>query len=442
MMTGASKQSKRSWPPAVWSLSLLFFGLLAVLPAAGQQAASSDPHRGALIAGGGDQFNGPMAAAEFYNFKTDAFSCKFLGGVNSATKACNNTLAQARFFASVAPLSGGAVLIAGGNAIGTTCLNSAEIYNSSTGKFTATGSMTDAHCFAHTTTVLQNAEILITGGEDETGNLVNTADMYNPASGKFDCSGLGGADPTTGYCQSTLTDARFLDTATLLKDGRVLIAGGFDGSIVNTAELFDPVAGTFGCSSLGGSDATTGFCNNTMTDSRENHTATLIVTGPRAGNVLIAGGLDAAGNVLQTAELYSPTAGNFAATTNMTHARYLHTATQLDPTYVKGGGRHAGNILITGGEDGTGTALATAELYDPVALTFTQVGSMTTARALHTAVLITSGPKKGHVLIAGGIDNAGKTLGTAELFNPKTGKFSATGSMQVKRSSQDGTTLP
>ena len=336
MMTGAAKQSKRSWPPAMWSLSLLFFGLLAVLPAAGEQAASSDPaHRGILIAGGLDQLNGPMATAEFYNFKTKSFSCKFLGGVNSATGACNNTLAQARFSASVAPLPGGEVLIAGGNAIGTICLNSAEIYNSSTGNFTATGSMTDAHCFAHTTTVLQNGEVLITGGEDATGNLVNTADMYNPVTGQFGCSGLGGADPTTGYCLSTLTDARFLDTATLLNDGRVLIAGGFDGSIVNTAELFDPVAGTFGCSSLGGLNTSTGFCNNTMTDSRENHTATLIVNGPRAGNVLIAGGLDAAGNVLQTAEFYSPTTGNFTATSSMTHARYLHTATQLNPLMSK-----------------------------------------------------------------------------------------------------------
>lgn len=436
MMTGGSKRSKRKRAPAMWSLSR--FGLVAVLPGAGAQAASSD--KGMLLAGGLDQFNGPMTTAEFYNFATEAFSCKFLGGVNSATGACHNTLAQARFYASVAPLPSGRVLIAGGNGIGVTCLNSAEIYNSSTGKFTATGSMTDAHCFAHTTTMLHNGEVLITGGEDQTGNLVNTADLYNPVSGKFDCSGLGGADPNTGYCQSTLTDARFLDTATLLNDGRVLIAGGYDGSIVNTAELFDPVAGTFGCSGLGGSNATTGFCTNTMTDSRQNHTATLIVTGPNAGDVLIAGGLDAAGIVQQTAELYSPTAGNFAATGSMTHARYLHTATQLNATYVKG--QYAGDILITGGEDGTGTVLATAEVYNPVAANFTQFGTMTTARALHTAVLITSGPKKGYVLIAGGIDNSGNTLSTAELFNPKTGLFSATGRMEVGRSSQDGTAPP
>lgn len=415
-MTGASKRSKRNRAPAIWSLSLLFCGLLAMLPAAGAQAASSD--EGMLLAGGLDQLNGPMTTAEYYNFKTAAFSCKLLGGVNSATGACKNSLATARFYASVAPLSSGGVLIAGGNSTGVTCLNSAEIYDPSTGRFTPTAtSMTDAHCFAHTTTVLTNGWVLITGGEDTTGNIVNTADMYNPATG-FTCSTLGGVSATTGYCTNTMTDVRFLDTATLLKNGSVLIAGGNDGSIVNTAELFNPVAGTF-------------TATGPMTDSRENHTAALIVTGANSGDVLIAGGIDALGNVVQTAELYSPTAGTFAATGSMTHPRYLHTATQLS----------TGKILITGGEDGTGAVLASAEVYDPVAATFASVGSMSTARALHTAVLITSGPKKGSVLIAGGIDNNGNTLGTAELFNPKTGNFTAAGSMEVGRSSQDGTAL-
>jgi len=407
-ITGASKRSKRGRAPAMWSLSMVFLGLLALLPAAGAQAGSVDP--GMLLAGGVDQFNGPMASAEFYDFKTLAWTCGFLGGVNAATGACANTLAQARFFASVAPLTSHEVLIAGGNNVGTTCLNSAAIYNPSTGKFTATGSMTDAHCFAHTTTVLSNGYVLITGGEDQTGNFVNTADMYDPSTGKFDCSGLGGVSASTSYCQDTMTDVRFLHTATLLQNGNVLIAGGNDGSIVKTAEVYVWASGF--------------TATGNMTDSRENHTATLLSNG----NVLIAGGLDASGVVQQSAELYS--AGTFTATGSMTHPRYLHTATRLN----------SGKILITGGEDGTGTVLATAEVYS--AGTFTAVGNMTTARALHTAVLITSGPKKGYVLIAGGIDNNGNTLKSAELFNPNKGTFSATGSMQVGRSSQDGTALP
>ncbi len=405
-----------------------------------------------LIAGGTDQFNGATATADFYNASTGNFDCSRLGGVNSTDGSCNSTLAQARFYATVTPLPNGQVLIAGGNGPGVICLKSAEVFNPATGSFTSTSnSMFDAHCFLHTGTLLKNGDVLITGGEDETGNLVNTADLYVVAEGAFDCAGLGGVDPNTGFCANTMTDTRFLHTATLLEDGRVLIAGGNDGSITNTAEIFDPATGTFGCSGLGGLNSTTGFCNNTMTDSRQNHTATLILTGPNAGGVLIAGGIDANGAVVQTAELYSPTTGTSFVCSDgstpgasgcpaaMTTARYLHTATLLDPAYVSG--KYAGDILIAGGEDGSGNVLATAEVYDPVAETFTAVGSMGSARVLHTAILLTSGPKRGDVLIAGGVDNAGNTLSSAELFDPRTGQFTATGSMTVARASAYGTGL-
>jgi hypothetical protein len=410
----------------------------------GAPAAPTGVSGDVLLVGGVDQFNGPATVANLFNPRTGTFVCG-PAGFNSKTGVCNSALAQARFYMSVAPLPNGEVLIAGGNGAGVLCLNSAELFNPLNGTFTPTGSMTDAHCFAHTTTVLQNGEVLITGGEDQTGNLVNTADMYDPTTGQFECSGLGGADPNTGYCLSTLTDTRFLDTATLLQDGSVVIAGGNDGSIVNTAEIFDPVSGTFGCSSLGGVNPNTGFCNNTMTDSRQNHTATLIVTGPNAGDVLIAGGLDASGVVLQTAELFNPNTGTFVCSDGskpgasgcaaaMTSARYLHTATLLAPPYVKGS--MAGDILIAGGEDGSGTVLSSAEIYDPVAGTFQAVGPMTTSRALASAVLITSGPARGQVLIAGGVDDSGDSLNSAELFNPSTGKFTATkGAMTVARSS-------
>jgi hypothetical protein len=117
----------------------------------------------------------------------------------------------------------------------------------------------------------------------------------------------------------------------------------------------------------------------------------------------------------------------------MTHARYLHTATLLDPKYVKG--RLRGDILITGGEDPNGMVLGSAELYDPVAQTFTAIGSMTTARAFHSATLITSGKYQGWVLIGGGIDDSGNSLSSAELFNPKKVRFLKAGALNVARSS-------
>jgi hypothetical protein len=147
-----------------------------------------------------------------------------------------------------------------------------------------------------------------------------------------------------------------------------------------------------------------------MGEARQNHTATLLASG----KVLVAGGSNATGN-LATAELFDAGAGTFSATGKMGSVRVFHTATLL----------HNGKVLITGGEDATGTALATAELYDPAAGTFASTGSMATARRLHTATLLVSGK----VLVAGGHDATGNPVATAEIFDPVAGTFSPAGSM-------------
>jgi hypothetical protein len=87
----------------------------------------------------------------------------------------------------------------------------------------------------------------------------------------------------------------------------------------------------------------------------------------------------------------------------------------------------SGKVLIAGGD-----ALGTAELYDPDSATFTATGSMSVARSDHTATLLPSGK----VLIAGG-----DALGTAELYDPVAGTFTATGSMAVARGGHTATLL-
>jgi hypothetical protein len=409
-----------------------------------------------LVPSGADAFNIASNTAELYNPGSNAFDCTGLGGVNPQTGYCNNTLIQARLNATVVGLPNGQILIAGGNgpgAVGSTvCLATAELYNPATISFTGTGSMTDAHCFHVGAALLQNGQVLITGGEDATGNQVATADLYDPASGTFSCGNLGGVNSATNYCNSTMTDARYLHTATTMNNGQVLIAGGNDGSnTLATAELYDPASGTFGCTGLGGLNSKTGFCQNTMTDSRLYHTATLIKSGPAAGQVLIAGGMDNSGVILQTAELFQPSASMFICVNgagaqaplcnpSLNSARYLHTATYLDPTYVHG--PNAGSILIAGGENVAGTVLNSAELYNPALGAFTVTGNMTDSRAFHIARLITTGPHAGNVLIAGGIDNSGNTLSTAELYNPATGQFTATGTMMMARSTTGAAVIP
>lgn len=403
-----------------------------------------------LLVGGLNGFNQASNTADLYNVIAGVFDCSGLGGVNTSTGACNNLMNDVRYQPSVAALQNGEVLVAGGRPnIGVSCYNTAELYNPATNSFISTGSMIDAHCGYAPAVLLQNGQVLIAGGTDNTTGATANADLYDPTTGTFGCGSLGGTNTTTGYCNNTMTQPRYLHTATLLQNGDVLITGGsskdYGVNELATAELFNPTTGTFSC--VGGVSSKPPVCNPSMTDSREFHTATLLVNGPNAGDVLVVGGMDARGVVLQTAELYDPSTGTFSCVggvsavpplcnPSMTRARYLHTATLLAT------GPDAGDVLIAGGEDQSGTALNTAELYNSATGTFTATGNMTTGRALATARLITTGPYAGYVLIAGGINNAGTRLSSAELFNPSTNKFMATGGMTQARSSFSGAALP
>jgi hypothetical protein len=202
-------------------------------------------------------------------------------------------------------------------------------------------------------------------------------------------------------------------TATLLNSGKVLIAGGGNGSADTSAELYDPATGTF--------TATAG----PMTEARIDHTATLLSDSslPNYGKVLIVGPSDL------TAELYDPATETFKATASMRHARSLPTATLLALS-----GPNAGRVLIAGGNAASGDQVA--ELYDPATGTFSDTGSMTTPRSGHSATLLTVGALAGQVLIAGGNGSA-----IAELYNPATGTFAPTGSMTAPRTGHSATVL-
>jgi len=133
-----------------------------------------------------------------------------------------------------------------------------------------------------------------------------------------------------------------------------------------------------------------------MTTAREQHTATLLADG----KVLIVGGTTSTGagdlHPTATVEIYDPATGLFSDTGSMSEARSLHTATLLP----------SGNVLVVGG----GVENSTAELYDPTTGTFSITGGMEVGRSGHTATLLSNGS----VLVAGGGLYLG--LASAELY--------------------------
>jgi large repetitive protein len=442
-----------------------------------------------LIAGGANASNQSLATAEFFDPSSGEF---FATGTASSSRAG----------ASAAVFSPTQVLLAGGFSgealiknysldLNGSTLSSVEIFDESTGTFSRTGRMATAR-MGFTATTLNSGKVLVAGGLDNHGNVLDTAQLYDPVAQKF----VAIANP--------MSDHRMLHTATLLASGKVLVAGGLDnhGNVLDTAQLYDPVAQKFvaianpmsdhrmlhtatllasgkvlvagGVTNLSGDTTNSADlydpASNTFTPTtfpmdhqRAAHTATLFVSGPMAGKVLITGGVGGSSFFFKdsSAELFDPASQEFVLlTTFMNEPRALHTATLLDDGSVLLAGGFSGTVAISSGmlSGASGLTSDSAEVFDPNTGDFSCVGgfngatlrcnpSMTFARAGHTATLLATGPTPHRVLIAGGIGGAdpaahGKSLSSAELFNPAGGgSFHPTGAMTTARALHTATLL-
>jgi len=265
--------------------------------------------------------------------------------------------------------------------------------------------------------------VLITGGgkvdtdptNADTPTHIAPPEIYDPATGTFGPA----ADMAT---------PRILHTATLLNDGRVLVAGGIgepkkkgdQGKVLSSAELYDPATNTW-------------TATGDMSMPRGYHTATLLADG----RVLIAGGLsnsdglssaDANDLAPTSAEIYDPASGTFSAAGTLVAGRVGHTATLLPN----------GHVLLAGGYDRaskTQPFSVSAESFDPATGTSTATGDMTTGLAFHAAALAPDG----RVVLVGlpyetmqadiGKGSTGASdidlLSSAQIYDPATGLFSA-----------------
>jgi hypothetical protein len=234
-----------------------------------------------------------------------------------------------------------------------------------------------------------------------------------------------GGNPTGVFTATgNMTTARFIHTSTLVPANAVLITGGVGSTGVNSlgsAEIYNPITGLFSAT-------------GSMTASRINHRATSLP----GGKILITGGYSNSTSSAQnpipdvplaSAEIYDPATGAFTATGSMSVARYAHAATLLPN----------GKVLVMGGVNGP-THHSSAEIYDPATGMFTATGSMTVARTDNNFVATLL--PNGKVLIGGGVSTANIPLASAELYDPATGVFTATGSMTTTRYGNSVALLP
>jgi hypothetical protein len=264
------------------------------------------------------------------------------------------------------------------------------------GSWAGTGSMIQGRN-GHTATLLTNGKVLVAGGYSNNVSIASS-ELYDPATGLWTSTG-------------SMNFARYAHTATLLTNGKVLVVGGLSNdSNLASSELYDPATGSW---------TSTGSLNL----ARSSHSATLLANG----KVLVTGGSSNNSRLppLASSELYDPATGLWSSTGSMNFARYGHAATLLA----------SGKVLVAG-ENGNTSYMTSSELYDPATGLWTITGSLNFARSSHTTTLLANGK----VLVAGGYFNI-TFIASSELYDPVTGLWTVTGSLNFPRALHTATLL-
>ncbi|WP_437680281.1 kelch repeat-containing protein [Sorangium sp. So ce131] len=305
------------------------------------------------------------------------------------------------------PLEGGQVLVTGGQGHGV--IASAEVFDPTSSTWTSRERLSVART-RHTATRLEDKRVLVAGGSNEdmasSGGVVGITEAFDPVSGAWQQLG-------------EMRVARADHTATLLQDGRVLVAGGTEDGFssrgqIASAEVFEP-----------GADAWR--LVGEMREVRALHTATRM----NDGRVLVAGGFHVegreGGKVIAGVEAFDPATDAWQHVAPMAAARYYHTATLLEDGWV----------LVAGGYNAEEGATASVEVFDPATGAWRSLEPMLTARYRHAATLL----QDGRVLVAGGF-NAGGIVDTAEVLEPDSGRWVPVGSLRAGRNEHSMTLLP
>ena len=252
--------------------------------------------------------------------------------------------------------------------------------------FKVIGTMTTTRFF-HTSTLLKDGRVLITGGFETDRPAHSSPEFSHKTAEIFDLDK--GISTATG----NLSRGRTQDTAILLRDGRVLIKG----TDLYPPEIYDPQSGRFA-----------GLAN--VPGLTRNAPSTILSTG----SILTTGDSGNAG-------ILDPDTWEFTSIGRLITPRTNHTTTLL----------HDGRVLIVGGINAAGMVKG-SEVYDPVTNSFAEVGDLNDERWGHEALLL----QGGRVLVIGGrrgiieVEDV-RNVTTAEMFDPVTGMFAPAGDTEL-----------
>jgi hypothetical protein len=348
-----------------------------------------------------------LASARIVYVVALALAASTLSFAASGTWSSTGTMISARDGHTATILTNGKILAAGGTNNGV-ALTSAELYNPIAGTWASTGSMHVARTLARAV-LLSNGSVLVMGGcvNDCLSATTRSAELYNPTAGTFTATG-------------PMIQARAEFGVAVLANGQVLVAGGctaYDANgclaVTTKAEIYNPASGTW-------------TATGALRGARHAMTATRLPSG----HVLVAGGATASMDALNSTEIYDPATKTWTLGLKMITARSDYASIMLG----------TGKVLFIGRENINGVSIKNAELYNPSTGKFTATGNMTATRVEHTAVLLSNG----NVLVSGGNNqtvNGATPLASAELYNPATGTWSATGSMSNARAGHTSTVL-
>ena len=273
-----------------------------------------------------------------------------------------------------------------------------------------------------------SGDVLLIGGWSKGNKSTATSEFFDPATKKFFSMGLmsateagaAGALVTVNSKTQVLVAGGFTGKSKFGRPGRIP-SDTITGSSMESLLLLDTTTGTFASAT------------NPLDTPRTGATATLL----NSGMVLIAGGVDSNGHPLNTAEVFDPATQTLAETDNlMSSPRAFHTATLMGDGTV---------VLIGGASDSVGGVTNTADVYDPSTNSFTPAsGNMIQARGGHAALVLSTGPNSGDIMVIGGVNQSGGNFASfaTEVYNPGSKTFSSTASMNDFRAFPAASRLP